>query len=68
MKEYPLRIDIGDELQNICECGHADYYHDDECEECVCPEYIFEQTLTRRNARKLHHAIRIKHRESGYTV
>ena len=34
MKEYPLRKDIGDELQDICECGHAVHYHKDECEEC----------------------------------
>lgn len=50
--EYPLRTDsdIKNHLREICECGHADLYHDgggkEKCSVCFCPQYKYEQTLT----------------------
>lgn len=59
-KLYPSRIDSEKleenlrRLVSVCECGHSDVDHEwidnykskGECEQCLCPKYKFEQTLS----------------------
>lgn len=70
MKEYPLKDD-GSKPTNICECGHTDYFHGierEDCDRCGCPEYKFEQELTLSKAIKLENVIRRKNKKLGFTT
>jgi len=61
--EFPIHIlEKGlslEDPQNICICGHKDYYHfeDEGCLRCTCLTYRFEQTLTRKESWELENAL-----------
>ncbi len=70
LKEYPLK-DGRSKILNICECGHPDFYHGvdrDDCHACGCPTYKFEQNLTTIDSINLEKSIRLKNRKRGYST
>ena len=70
MKEYPIKK-IGNKMVDVCECGHQWCYHGFDhknCEECGCPEYEYEQTMTINKAIELRYIISDKANKDNYCV
>lgn len=72
---YPIRKfdmeKISNELQDVCRCGHVKHMHETDeprsCELCGCPQYVFEQQLTRHDVLQLRLKLDMEAEKQGFT-
>jgi hypothetical protein len=72
---FPERHDVdhSNDPREVCRCGHVSGMHripklkdpdrTKQCYECLCPDYVYEQTLTMQEALDLSFELRKKYRQ-----